>query len=99
MTQPTDAVVGSVIAPAITIELRDSNNALLPTSDVPITIMLGDNPANGLLGGTFTVNTLNGIATFSDLSLDTAGTGKVACGPHSRKPLCNNRRLRPHSLP
>ncbi|MEO8395699.1 MAG: hypothetical protein ABI700_22080, partial [Chloroflexota bacterium] len=73
--QPTDAVVGSSIAPAITVELRDSNNALLPTSDIPITLTLGDNPANGLLSGTLSVNTVNGVATFTDLTLDTAGTG------------------------
>src|SRR5207244_4126692 len=40
-----------------------------------ITIALGNNPAGGTLSGTKIVTAVNGVATFSDLSIDRAGNG------------------------
>ena len=40
-----------------------------------MTIALADNPAGAHLGGTLTVTAANGVATFSDLTLDQPGTG------------------------
>jgi hypothetical protein len=40
-----------------------------------ITLSLSDNPAGATLGGTTTVNAVNGVATFSNLTLDKAGSG------------------------
>jgi hypothetical protein len=40
-----------------------------------ITLSLGSNPSGGTLGGTLTVTVVNGVATFSDLSIDLAGAG------------------------
>jgi hypothetical protein len=40
-----------------------------------VTIALADNPAGAHLGGTLTVTAANGVATFSDLTLDQPGTG------------------------
>ena len=36
---------------------------------------LGANPGSGTLGGTLTVAAVNGVATFSNLSINKAGTG------------------------
>jgi hypothetical protein len=41
----------------------------------PATIALGANPGGGSLSGTITVNAVNGVATFANLSLDTSGAG------------------------
>ncbi len=38
-----------------------------------VTIEIGTNPGGGALSGTTTVNAVNGIATFPDLSIDEAG--------------------------
>ena len=40
-----------------------------------VTVSLYDDLAGGTLGGTRTVAAINGVATFTDLTLDTAGTG------------------------
>ena len=40
-----------------------------------ITLSLGANPGGGNLSGTLTVTVVNGRATFSNLSINLAGTG------------------------
>ena len=54
------------------VDLVDSGGNAVNTSGVPVTIALGTNPDNATLGGTLTENTVNGVATFSDLTLDPA---------------------------
>jgi adhesin/invasin len=39
-----------------------------------VTIALGNNPSAGTLSGTKTVSAVGGLATFNDLSVDTAGS-------------------------
>jgi hypothetical protein len=43
--------------------------------DAPVTLALGVNPWSDVLGGTTTVMAVNGVATFSDLSLALPGQG------------------------
>jgi hypothetical protein len=40
-----------------------------------ITLSIGTNPNGGTLSGTLTLTVVNGVATFSDLSIDLAGAG------------------------
>ena len=83
-TQPNDALVSNVITgsandtsgPAVTVDLVDSSGNAVTTSGTPVTIALGNNPGNkAMLGGTLTENTVNGVATFKDLTLDTPDNG------------------------
>ncbi len=53
----------------------DALGNLNPTFGGPVTISMGNNPGGSTLGGTLTVNAVNGVATFSDLTLDKAGGG------------------------
>src|SRR5207244_3195625 len=50
-----------------------------------VTVSLGTNPGGGFLGGTLTVGAVNGVASFGDLTVSSAGTGYtlVASGPVS----------------
>ena len=48
---------------------------VFPTSTASVTVAIGANPGNGTLTGTATVNAIAGIATFSTLSINKAGTG------------------------
>ena len=73
--QPTIDTAGKAITPAITVELQDVNGARVTTSGVPITIAIGTNPGASTLGGTVTQNTVNGVATFSNLTINKTGTG------------------------
>ena len=41
----------------------------------PVTIALDNNPGDATLGGTLTVNAVNGVADFPDLTLNKAGSG------------------------
>jgi hypothetical protein len=73
--QPSNATAGASITPAVQLSIRDQfgNTVITATSDV--TISIGTNPAGGTLSGTATVAAVSGVATFSDLSIDKAGTG------------------------
>jgi hypothetical protein len=72
--QPSNAQANAPIAPAVAVETRDAfgNHVNLSTS---ITMGIGTNPGSGTLAGTTTQATVNGVATFSDLSINNTGTG------------------------
>ena len=80
-TQPHAAVVGQDITgaainpsgPPITVQLLDANGNLMTGSSAPVTIALGNNPAGATLGGTTTVDAVNGVASFSNLTLNKPG--------------------------
>src|SRR5439155_162816 len=50
------------------------------TATTSITVAIGTNPASGTLAGAKTVAAVSGVATFSSLSLNTAGTGYKLAG-------------------
>jgi photosystem II stability/assembly factor-like uncharacterized protein len=73
--QPTSSVSGSAIAPAVAVVVLDAKANRVTTSTAAVTVAIGANPNGGTLSGTKTVNATAGIATFSDLNIDKAGTG------------------------
>ncbi len=76
-TQPTNTNNGFTISPALTVEVRDGSNNLIMDATEAVTLAFGTDPSAGTatLSGTLTVNAVNGIATFSDLSIDTVNSG------------------------
>jgi hypothetical protein len=58
---------GVVFGAQPSVELRDVNNALVTQSGVAVTATLGS--GTGSLFGTTTVNTVNGVATFTNLGI------------------------------
>ena len=76
-TQPSDAVVDASIAPAITIEMRDASNNLVTGNTDNVTVAISNDPTAGAasLAGTLTVSAVGGVATFSDLAIDTNASG------------------------
>ena len=72
--QPTNTVAGVAISPAVTARILDAFDNLT-TSTANVTVAIGTNPSSGTLSGTATVAAVSGVATFSTLSLDKAGTG------------------------
>ncbi|HEX8453305.1 MAG TPA: Ig-like domain-containing protein [Longimicrobium sp.] len=73
--QPSNTVAGASITPAVTVAIQDANGNTVTTATDNVTIAIGNNPASGTLSGTATVAAVNGIATFSDLSINKAGAG------------------------
>ncbi len=72
--QPTNSVAGVAISPAVTVRILDSNG-VQTNSTANVTLVIGTNPGGGTLSGTTTVAAVNGVATFSNLSINKAGTG------------------------
>jgi hypothetical protein len=73
--QPSNTVAGASITPAVTVAIQDANGNTVTTATDGVTISIGTNPGSGTLTGTATVAAVNGVATFSDLSINKAGTG------------------------
>jgi hypothetical protein len=74
VTQPTNTTASQSISPSVQVKATDSSGAALPF--IAITISIGSNPSGGTLSGTLTQTTdATGIATFSNLSIDKAGSG------------------------
>jgi uncharacterized repeat protein (TIGR01451 family) len=73
--QPTDTAAGATITPPLTVRALDSSGNLITSFSGNVTISIGTNPVGGTLSGTTTVAAVNGVATFSNLRIDRAGTG------------------------
>ena len=79
--QPSKTIVNQVITgsdvnPAgipLAVDVRNSDGTIDTTSSAPVTIALAPNPSGGVLSGTTTVNAVNGVATFSTLTINKAG--------------------------
>ena len=74
--QPTNSVAGAIITPGITVELQDALGNIVSQSGVQIVMEL--NTGTGILTGTKTRTTnLAGLATFANLSIDSAGVKRL----------------------
>jgi outer membrane protein assembly factor BamB len=73
---PSSTAAGATITPAVTVAVEDANGNI-ETSDnaTQVSLAIGTNPAGGTLSGGSAVTVASGIATFSGLSIDKAGTG------------------------
>jgi hypothetical protein len=59
----------------LTVSAEDSSGNVDASFQGPVTVSLAKNPAGGVLGGVLTANAVNGVATFSGLTLDAPGSG------------------------
>ncbi|MGE3524646.1 MAG: Ig-like domain-containing protein, partial [Gemmatimonadales bacterium] len=73
--QPANGTAGAALAPAVTVAVQDANGNTVTSSTASVTLALGANPGGATLGGTLTVSAVNGIATFSTLTLNRTGQG------------------------
>jgi hypothetical protein len=69
--QPSNALTQATITPAVQVALEDASGNTVATATNPVTIALVGGTG---LSGTLTVTPQNGIATFSNLSVSTAGS-------------------------
>ena len=73
--QPTCATAGAAITPAVRVTVQDAGGNTVTKATTSITLAIGTNAGGGTLSGTATVAAVNGVATFSNLSIDKTGTG------------------------
>jgi hypothetical protein len=83
LQQPTNALTGATIAPAVTVVVEDSNGNTVPTAVNPVTLTLVGGTG---LAGTLSVIPKNGIATFNNLSVGNAGSYTLAATSTSLVP-------------
>jgi hypothetical protein len=72
--QPIDATANATMA-TVEVSVLDEFGNLVTGSTDAVTLAIGMNPAGGTLSGTTTRSAVNGVATFSDLSIDQVGNG------------------------
>jgi hypothetical protein len=74
-TEPTNTTAGVTMS-SVVVTIEDGNGSVVTNNTSNVTIAIGTNPpGNGVLSGTLTVAAVNGVATFSTLSINKAGTG------------------------
>lgn len=75
LTQPSNAAAGATIAPPVRVAAEDDQDRVVTTFSGTISIAIRQNGSLlvGHLNGTTSVAAVNGIATFSDLSIDQPG--------------------------
>jgi hypothetical protein len=71
LQQPSNALVGAAISPAVRVVVQDVNGNTVPTATNLVRVNL-----TGVygLGGTLEIAARNGVATFNDLAVNTAGS-------------------------
>lgn len=77
-TQPSPTAAGSTMTPPPTVQILDGNGNVVTSSSASVTVALSSNPAGGTLSGTKTVTAVNGVATFSGLSINKSGSYTLA---------------------
>jgi hypothetical protein len=74
-TQPSSVTAGSAISPAVQVAAQNDAGQTITSFTGNITVAIGTNPGGGTLSGTTSAAAVNGVATFSNLSINKAGTG------------------------
>ncbi|HET7250071.1 MAG TPA: hypothetical protein VFI79_09515 [Gemmatimonadales bacterium] len=73
--QPVTTGAGAIISPAVVVTALDALGNTATSFTSAVTMSIANNPGNGTLGGTTTLNAVAGVATFSTLTIDKMGTG------------------------
>jgi hypothetical protein len=71
--EPSDVEARAVITPPVEVSVLDRLGSVVGDATDDVTMIILDNPGGGTLSGTTTVSAVNGVAVFSDLSIDTPG--------------------------
>ena len=72
---PSSATAGIAIGPVVAVAIQDASGNSVTRATNVVTVTIGTNPTGGTLAGTVSVSPVNGVATFSNLHVDKAGTG------------------------
>jgi hypothetical protein len=73
--QPTSTTAGLTLAPAVQVTVEDQFGHVVTADNSSVSLAMGANLGGGTLGGTLTVAAVNGVATFSNLSINQSGSG------------------------
>ena len=68
---------GTILTPAVEVELLDAAGNFVSSATDSVTVTLGNNTNGGTLSGTTTVSAIGGVATFANLSVDNTRSNYV----------------------
>jgi uncharacterized repeat protein (TIGR01451 family) len=89
--QPGNTMVGQVISPVRVAVVDAHGNPITSDSSTLVTLYIVSGPKGAKLGGTLTVRAVNGWATFSNLTLNLAGTYTLGVRSGRLTPDTSNR--------
>jgi Bacterial Ig-like domain (group 3)/Bacterial Ig domain len=72
---PVTTAAGATLTPPVKVSIQDAGGNTVTSATASVTLAIGTNPSGGTLSGTTTVTAVNGVATFSNLSIDKTGNG------------------------
>jgi hypothetical protein len=72
---PSSATGGVTIAPAVQVEVQDAGGNRVTSATNSVSLSISTNPKAGTLSGTTSLAAVAGVATFNNLSIDSAGSG------------------------
>ncbi len=75
VSQPTRTEKGKKIAPPVAVVVLNDEGGVVPNYEGTVTVALGANPGGAKLNGSKTVTVSDGVATFTNLEVDKAGSG------------------------
>jgi hypothetical protein len=75
VTTPPPGSIAPGVPFGMTVTVEKSQAGVDTSYNGPVSLQLTANPDGATLGGTLTVNATNGVATFSNLTLNSAGVG------------------------
>ena len=70
--QPSNVTAGNSIGPSVVVKIEDQDGNILSDDNSDVTFSVNSGPGS-LVGNPVTVQAVDGVATFSNLVLDTAG--------------------------
>jgi hypothetical protein len=73
--QPSNATAGVLMNPVIAVAIQDASGNLVTNATNVVTLTIGSAASGGSLAGTVSVAAVNGVATFSNVRIVTAGRG------------------------
>lgn len=73
-TQPVGAAPGAAFATQPMIEVHDASGILVPENGTLVSAAIASGPPTALFVGSNVVNVVNGVAQYTNLGIDTAGT-------------------------
>ena len=75
IVQPSDATAGTAINPDVAVAIQDRSGNLVTSATDVVRLTVDSNASGGSLAGTASVPAVNGVATFSNVRIVTAGRG------------------------
>ena len=82
-------IVGTTITPPVVVYIEDHSGDIVATDNSIVTLAV-NSPSGAMLGGTLSVQAVDGVATFSGLVPNSAGTYTLATSDGSLSSTSSN---------